>query len=142
MEYLSNKSEAFTDLHRLVDIMVNILGGCERILKTPQPIIYTLVLRKLVIIYCLLIPLEIVNDCHGFTGIIMTFASIVLFGLEQIGSQLEQPFANNPNTLPLDLICKTILSNVIELIESMNTSHYQRYFQPDLDKTKPLGHIE
>lgn len=111
-----------TKLHRSVDKMVDILGGCERILKTPQPIIYTLVLRKLIIVHCLLIPLEIVNDCHGFTGLIMTFVSLVLFGLEQIGSQLEQPFAHNPSTLPLDLICKTILFNVQELIEFTNLS--------------------
>ncbi|MDJ0572639.1 MAG: bestrophin family ion channel [Pleurocapsa sp. MO_192.B19] len=107
-----------TSLHQLVDIIVNVLGDCERILKTPQPIIYALMLRKLLIVYCLLIPLEIVSDCHGFTSIIMTFASIVLFGIEQIGLQLEQPFAQSPNNLPLDLICNTILLNVEELIKS------------------------
>ena len=104
-----------TDLHHSIDTMIDILGGCERILKTPQPIIYTMIFRKLVILYCLLIPLEIVNDCHGFTGLIMTFASIILFGIEQIGSQLEQPFSKNPNSLPLDLICETILFNITEL---------------------------
>lgn len=108
-----------SDLQQLVDTIVDILGGCERILKTPQPIIYTLMLRLLVIAYCLLIPLEIVDDCHGFTSLVMTFASVILFGLEQIGSQLEQPFAKNPNTLPLDLICNTIVLNVEELIESI-----------------------
>lgn len=108
-----------SDLQQLVDTIVDILGGCERILKTPQPIIYTLMLRLLVIAYCLLIPLEIVDDCHGFTSLVMIFASVILFGLEQIGSQLEQPFAKNPNTLPLDLICNTIILNVEELIESI-----------------------
>ena len=92
------------------------MGGCERILKTPQPIIYTLMLRKLVIVYCLLLPLEIIDDCHGFTSVVVTFASMVLFGIEQIGSQLEQPFAYHPHALPLDLICNTILLNVKELI--------------------------
>ena len=108
-----------SDLQQLVDTIVDIVGGCERILKTPQPIIYTLMLRLLVIVYCLLIPLEIVDDCHGFTSVVMTFASVILFGLEQIGSQLEQPFAKNPNTLPLDLICNVIVLNVEELIESI-----------------------
>ena len=112
-----------SDLHRFVDTMVDILGGCERILKTPQPIIYSFMLHKLVIVYCLLMPLTIVNDCHGFTSSIVTFASMVLLGIEQIGSQLEQPFANNPNTLPLDLICKTILLNIEELIESIEYTY-------------------
>jgi ion channel-forming bestrophin family protein len=77
-------------------------------------------LRKLVIIYCLLLPFEIINDCYGFTILVVTFASIVLFGIEQIGVQLEQPFALNPNALPLDLICNTILLNVKELIKQTN----------------------
>ena len=113
-----------SDLHRLVDTMVDILGGCERILKTPQPIIYTLMLRNLVVAYCLILPLEIVNDCGEFTGVIMIFTSMILFGIEQIGSQLEQSFAQSPNTLPLDSICNTILFNVTELIESME--HIQK----------------
>jgi ion channel-forming bestrophin family protein len=109
-----------SNLHELVDTLVNILGGCERILKTPQPIIYSLMLRKLILVYCLLMPLEIVGDCHGFTSVIMTFTSTFLLGIDQIGSQLEQPFAINSNALPLDLICNTILLNVKELIEYIN----------------------
>ena len=109
------------ELHQLVDKLIDILGGCERILKTPQPIIYTLMLRKLVIVYCLLLPLEIIDDCHGFTILVVTFTSIVLLGIEQIGSQLEQPFTCNANALPLDSICNTISKNVRELIGQ--TSH-------------------
>ena len=129
--YLQSKYEhnrlniyQLTDLHWLVNTMVDVLGGCERILKTPQPIIYSLMLHKLVIVYCLVLPLIIVNVVHGFTSLIITFASIVLLGIEQMGSQLEQPFANNnPNTLPLDLICNTILSNIEELIESIEYTY-------------------
>ncbi|MGL6338866.1 MAG: bestrophin family protein [Waterburya sp.] len=112
-------------LNNLVNTLINILGGCERILKTPQPIIYTLMLRKLVIVYCLLLPFEIINDCHGFSILVVTFASVVLFGIEQIGSQLEQPFAHNPNALPLDLICNTILLNVKELIKQTNKGNFK-----------------
>ena len=107
-------------LHQLVDRLVDILGGCERILKTPLPVVYTLMLKKLVIVYCLLLPFEIIDDCRGFTIIVVTFASIVLFGIEQIGSQLEQPFAYNANALPLDLICNTISKNIKELIRQTN----------------------
>jgi predicted membrane chloride channel (bestrophin family) len=64
--------------------------------------------------------LEVIHDFHGFSVVIVTFVSIILFGIEQIGSQLEQPFAHHPNALPLDLICNTILQNVRELIEQIN----------------------
>jgi putative membrane protein len=50
-----------TALQKLVDDMVDILGGCERIKKTPLPLIYAIKLRQLVVIYCLILPLEIVS---------------------------------------------------------------------------------
>ncbi|MFM2311481.1 MAG: hypothetical protein RLZZ04_757 [Cyanobacteriota bacterium] len=132
-------------LHSLVDNLVDILGGCERILKTPQPIIYTLVLRKLIVIYCLLLPLEVIQDFRGFTIIIITFVSTILLGIEQIGSQLEQPFAHHPNALPLDLICDTILLNVQELIEQTNKNNigtpcHGNGHDPEL--IKPPNHSE
>ena len=114
------------ELHQLVDTLIDILGGCERISKTPQPVIYTLMLKKLVIVYCLLLPFAIIDDCHGFIIVVVTFTSVVLFGIEQIGSQLEHPFAHNVNALPLDLICNTISNNVQELISQLNEDRGQR----------------
>ena len=107
-------------LHHLVDTLVDILGGCERILKTPQPIVYTLMLKKLITVYCLLLPFQLIDDCRGFTIVVVAFATVVLFGIDQIGSQLEQPFAHNVNALPLDLICNTISKNVRESIGQIN----------------------
>lgn len=54
----------------------------------------------------------------------MAFISFVLFGIEETGSELENPFSRDPNDLPLDEICKTVLQNIEELIasESINCS--------------------
>ncbi|NEP20100.1 MAG: hypothetical protein F6J97_24990, partial [Leptolyngbya sp. SIO4C1] len=53
-KYLQSQYEAnylnvyqLASLHQLVDDLVNILGGCERILKTPLPLIYAIKLRQL-----------------------------------------------------------------------------------------------
>lgn len=105
-----------TALHNLVDDFVDILGGCERILKTPLPLIYAIQLRLLVVIYCLILPLDIVSDFNWWTGLIMAFVSFTLLSLEQIGSEIEEPFGHDPNDLPLDVICNTIQRNVEELI--------------------------
>ncbi len=111
-----------TTLHKLVDELVNILGGCERILKTPLPLIYTLRLRQLVLLYCLILPLDIVDDFTWWTGIIMAFVSFTLLSIEQIGSEIEEPFGHDPNDLPLDTICNTMLRNVEELITLASSS--------------------
>ncbi len=103
-------------LHKLVDELVDILGGCERILKTPLPLIYPIILRKLVLMYCLVLPLEIVPDVRWLTGVVTAFVSFTLLSIEQIGAEIEEPFGHDPNDLPLPRICQTIRHNVEELI--------------------------
>lgn len=105
-----------TNLHKIVDELVDILGGCERILKTPLPLIYTIILRNLVLVYCLVLPFEIVRDLHWWTGVLTAFVSFTLLSIEQIGSEIEEPFGHDPNDLPLDIICNTIKRNIEELI--------------------------
>ncbi|MBN3872205.1 MAG: bestrophin family ion channel [Nostoc sp.] len=105
-----------TTLHNCVDDLVDILGGCERILKTPLPLIYTIKLRQLLLIFCLILPLEIVSLLNWWTGIAMAFVSFTLLSIEQIGSEIEEPFGFDPNDLPLNAICTTISNNVEELI--------------------------
>lgn len=105
-----------TALQQLVSELVNILGGCERILKTPLPLIYTLILRKLVLIYCFILPFEIVGGLTWWTGTVTAFVCFTLLSIEQIGSEIEEPFGHDPSDLPLDVICNTILNNVEELI--------------------------
>ena len=103
-------------LHKLVDELVNILGGCERILKTPLPLIYSVRLKQLVLIYCLLLPFELVGELTWWTGIITALVSFTLLSIEEIGAEIEEPFGREPNNLPLDVICNTMLRNVEELI--------------------------
>ncbi|OKH42782.1 hypothetical protein NIES2130_39450 [Scytonema sp. HK-05] len=105
-----------TALHKLVSDLIDILGGCERILKTPLPLIYSIKLRLLVGIYCLILPLEIVIHLSWWTGLVVALVSFTLLSIEQIGSEIEEPFGHDPNDLPLNVICNTMLHNVEELI--------------------------
>jgi ion channel-forming bestrophin family protein len=42
--------------------------------------------------------------------------SFTLFGIEEIGVEIENTFGEDPNDLPLDAICQTMLRNIEELI--------------------------
>lgn len=106
-----------TDLHAMLNTMVDILGGCERILKTPAPLVYTITLKLLLMIYFIVMPLGIVHELNWWTGLDMAFVSFLLLGLDEIGSEIEEPFGHDPNDLPLDFICKTIVRNVEDLIK-------------------------
>lgn len=107
-----------TTLQKLLSDMVDILGGCERILKTPMPLAYAIKLKQLLLIYFLLLPFELVGGLGWWTGPILAFISLVLLGIEEIGAEIEEPFGHDPNDLPLDLICATILRNIEGLIRS------------------------
>ncbi|MEG3850895.1 bestrophin family ion channel [Microcoleus sp. herbarium19] len=107
-----------TALQKLVDDLVDILGGCERILKTPLPLAYAIKLKQLLLIYCLILPFELVGGLGFWTGPILALVSFILLGIEEIGAEIEEPFGHDPNDLPLDFICNTMLKNIEDLINS------------------------
>ena len=40
----------------------------------------------------------------------------MVFGINEIGSEIEEPFGRDPNDLPLDFICNSIARNVKDLL--------------------------
>jgi putative membrane protein len=101
---------------KLLDTMVDVLGICERILKTPIPLAYSIHLKQLLLIYCLSLPFPMVNDLHWLTGIVVGLISFAVFGIEEIGIEIENPFGYDNNDLPLDTICATMQRNIEDLI--------------------------
>ncbi len=106
-----------TDLQNCIDEMVDILGGCERILKTPVPLIYTIALKTLLIVYFLVTPFGLVGGLGWSTGFVLAFISLIFFSIDEVGAEIEEPFGHDPNDLPLDFICDTINRNVEDLIQ-------------------------
>ena len=105
-----------TAMFKLLDIMVDVLGACERILKTPLPLAYSIHIKQLLLIYCLTLPFQVVAELGWWTGLIVGVVSFSVFGIEEIGIEIENPFGHDPNDLPLDDICRTMQINVEDLI--------------------------
>ncbi|MBW4654493.1 MAG: hypothetical protein KME20_15860 [Kaiparowitsia implicata GSE-PSE-MK54-09C] len=103
-------------MQTLINDLTDALGGCERILKTPIPMAYAIHLKQLLLIYCLTLPFQVVQDLGFWTGPVVTLVSFTLFGIEEIGIEIENPFGRDPNDLPLDAICQTMLVNIEDLI--------------------------
>ncbi len=96
------------------------VNGCVRILRTPIPLAYSIHLKQLVVLYCLVLPFQFVKDLGWFTGIFVGLVSFALFGIEEIGLQIENPFGYDYNDLPLDEICLNIESKVEEFIQNQS----------------------
>ena len=121
-DYLQQKyKKDLLNIHHLVAMqellnkMVNDLGGCERILKTPMPLAYAIHLKQLLLLYCLLLPFQLVSTLGLWTGAIVGLISFTLLGIEEIGIEIENPFGYDENDLPLDAICNTMLRNIEDL---------------------------
>jgi ion channel-forming bestrophin family protein len=104
-----------TSMQNLLNLMVDSLGGCERILKTPIPLAYAIHLKQLLLIYCLTLPFQFVNQLQWWTAAVVILVSFTLFGIEAIGIEIENPFGKDENDLPLDTICETMKRNVDDL---------------------------
>ncbi|MBD2033671.1 hypothetical protein H6F76_01150 [Leptolyngbya sp. FACHB-321] len=103
-------------MHKLLDTLVDMLGACERILKTPMPMAYAIHLKQLLLLYCLSLPFQVVGSVGWLTGPVVILISFTLFGIEEIGIEIENPFGHDANDLPLDAICATMLRNIEDLI--------------------------
>lgn len=98
-----------------VQLLVDYLGGCERIRKTPLPFAYVVHLRRALVLYCFTLPFALV-EMFGWTTIFdVLLISYVFFGIEEIGVEIEGPFGHDDNDLPLEEICRTVEANVFAL---------------------------
>lgn len=116
-EYENQRINAYqlTELQKLIDTLVESMAGCERILNTPLPLAYAIHLRQLVILYCLSLPFQVVDELLWLTVPFVAIISFTVFGIEQIGLEIENPFGYDPNDLPLDRICRTLQANINDL---------------------------
>lgn len=108
---------ALTDVSRallegLVRSLIDSFGACERIHKTPLPFAYVVHLRRALIAYCYSLPLALVERFNWGTVVVVGMISFIMLGIEEIGVQIEDPFGEDDNDLPLERICGVIHNDV------------------------------
>jgi len=92
--------------------LTDIQGACERISSTPIPYSYTVLMHRIVGVYCALLPFGLADSIKWMTPVVVLFVSYSLFGLDAIGDEIEQPFGLDPNDLSLSTISRTIEVNL------------------------------
>lgn len=101
-----------------IQLIVGYLGACERIHKTPLPFAYVVHLRRALVLYIYTLPFSLLSSFGWETFPAMFLISFVLFGIEEIGVELDDPFGKNPNHLSLELYCHGIQKVLTDIIES------------------------
>lgn len=104
-------------LDQNVQLLIDYIGACERIHKTPLPFAYVVHLRRALILYCFSLPFALIDTFHWATLGLVFVLAYTFFGIEEIGVEIEDPFGEDDNDLPLEKICATIQGNLLALVE-------------------------
>lgn len=92
-------------------------AGCERIFSTPLPFVYSLLVRRTTYLYCWLLPFALVESTGWLAPVFAAVVAYVFFGLQAVTNELELPFSNTDNALPLDALCRVIEISVSEALD-------------------------
>jgi putative membrane protein len=111
----------------MVDI-TNAQGGMERIKNTPLPQQLATYPALLTHFLCLLLPLGMVDSMGWCTPAGSTVASFLFLTLLQIGNDLQNPFENTENDVPMTAITRTI---EIDLRDDLGETHELAPVQPE-----------
>ncbi len=103
-------------MDRNLDDLADAQGGAERIKNTPLPKQYDFFPMLFVQIYCLLLPIGMVENLGWFTPLGSTLVGFMFLALDKIGRDLEDPFDNKIYDVPLTAITRTIDINLRQLL--------------------------
>lgn len=114
---------AYNNLSILNDVMT----GCERVLNTPLPIAYTIAISQITWVYVVLLPFQLVGFLGWITIPATVAASYIILGLLFIGREIENPFGQDVNDLPLEGFCEQIASE-LDIIASYDMQNPYSFF--------------
>jgi putative membrane protein len=99
----------------LVDI-ANAQGGMERLKNTPLPNQYRFFPSFFTRLFCILLPIGLVETLGIATPIGSTIAGLMFLAVLQIGDDLVDPFSNTLHDLPLNAMCRTVEIDLLQAI--------------------------
>jgi putative membrane protein len=99
----------------LVDI-ANAQGGMERLKNTPLPNQYRFFPQLFTRLFCILLPIGLVETLGIATPVGSTVAGLMFLAVLQIGDDLVDPFADTVHDVPLTAMCRTIEIDLLEAI--------------------------
>jgi putative membrane protein len=117
MDRFHMDGDRFRQVDRERALLIDHVGGCERIKKSPLPQGYAISIRRFLALFLLALPFSLL---HKMDDWLVPFVTVLIaypvLSLDQLGVELEDPFAAaNLDHLPLDEIAATIERNLAGL---------------------------
>ena len=105
-------------LEEQISRMVDAQGGCEKILRTPLPFTYAALIKEVLFVYLFSLPFVLVEKMGYVAPLVVAGVSLGMLGIEEAGVEIEDPFGDGPNQLPLESICATIAKDTTDLAQA------------------------
>ncbi|MDE0863113.1 MAG: bestrophin family ion channel [Rubripirellula sp.] len=126
---------AFLQAEQQRSMIVDHLGGCERIRNTPLARSSAILVRQLIFIFLVALPFALLSEFDGpatfeiagigfnsslfFIPLLIMLLAMPMLSLDRIGMELQNPFdTRRIDHLPLDAICHTIEKNLMEVLKN------------------------
>jgi putative membrane protein len=119
-DHLGMNGNAFRQLDRERAMLIDHIGGCERILKTPLPQVYSINVRRLIALFLLTLPVVLLHrmEADWLVPFVTMLVAYPMLSLDQISVELQNPFSTgNLGHLPLEEIAATIERNAMEAMK-------------------------
>ncbi|WP_242129683.1 bestrophin family ion channel [Sphingobium sp. Sx8-8] len=97
-----------SQMERVLVDMANAQGGMERLKNTPLPAQYRSFPKYFIRLFCVLLPIGLVETLGIATPVGSAVASFMYLAVLQIGDDLVDPFANSIHDLPLNSVTTMI----------------------------------
>lgn len=92
--------------------MNDVLTGTERVLTTPLPIAYAIAISQITWVYVFLLPFQLYPVLDWVTIPATIAAAYIILGILFIGREIENPFGQDVNDLPLESYCAQIAAEM------------------------------
>lgn len=101
-------------IDRILSDLANAQGGLERIRNTPLPMQFSVLPRTLVNIFCIVLPLSMVQTLEWITPLGSSLVGMLFLVLDKSAADLQEPFASTPHALPMATMARTIEIDVVQ----------------------------
>ncbi|KAL2127326.1 hypothetical protein VTI74DRAFT_10925 [Chaetomium olivicolor] len=117
-----------TTAYNNIAVLNDVLTGTERVLNTPLPIAYSIAIAQITWVYILLLPFQLLSGYEWITIPATVAAAYIILGILFIGREIENPFGQDVNDLPLELYCAQIAAEM-DVIGSRPKPHSSQWME-------------
>jgi predicted membrane chloride channel (bestrophin family) len=104
-----------TTAYNNIAVLNDVLVGTERVLNTPLPIAYSIAIAQITWVYILVLPFQLlgtIGESKWITIPATVVAAYIILGILFIGREIENPFGQDVNDLPLEGYCAQIAAEM------------------------------